>query len=77
MSRNQDFWMSRSQDFWNASKIKECAYKAHEMIEKKYEKGQTEMFKDERFVQYIVYVVFCERFGISKPDHAVLEYPAP
>ena len=37
------------------------------------------MFKDERFVQFILYQVFCERIEINSPakaDRVVLEFPA-
>ena len=44
-----------------------------------YHKGQTEMFKDERFVQFILYQVFCEKLRIDDPkkeNRVVLEFPA-
>lgn len=55
------------------------AYEAHKIIELMYRNGQTEMFKDERFAQFILYQVFCEKFGINSPEkagHVVLEFPA-
>ena len=59
--------------------VSDSAYEAHKRIELMYRSGQTEMFKDERFVQFILYQVFCEKFGINSPakaDRVVLEFPA-
>ena len=59
--------------------VLESAYEAHKRIELMYRSGQTEMFKDERFVQFILYQVFCEKIAIDSPakaDRVVLEFPA-
>ena len=59
--------------------IRSCAYKAQNEVELMYKSGQTEMFKDERFVQFVLYKVFCKEYGINSPAKAgqvVLEYPA-
>ena len=59
--------------------VLESAYESHKRIELMYRSGQREMFKDERFVQFILYQVFCEKIGIDSPgkaDRVVLEFPA-
>lgn len=53
-----------------AIEIIASAYDAHKRIE---EKEETEIFKDERFVQFLLYEVFCEKFG---KNEVFLEYPA-
>ena len=59
--------------------IEKCAYETHKKVEEMYRKGQTEMFKDERFIQYALYQVLCEHYKIDKPEkkeRVVLEFAA-
>ena len=63
----------------NDKLVRDCALEAHKRVELMYRKGRTEVFKDERFIQFILYQVFCEKLGINsqeKKDRVVLEFPA-
>ena len=59
--------------------IQACAYEAHEKVESMYCMGWTEMYKDEHFIQFILYQVFCEKFHINtleKKGRVLLEFPS-
>lgn len=56
--------------------IKTCAFQAHKKIEEMYRQGRREMFKDERFIQFIFYEVLCDHYKIKDTGRVVLEFPA-
>ena len=46
--------------------ITQCAVKAHEAIEQMDQYSQREVFKDERYVQWILYQEFSKKFGTKR-----------
>ena len=59
--------------------IVDCAYNAHKVVEEMYRRGQTETFRDERYTQFVLYQILCQKYGIDGPGKAgqvVLEFPA-
>ena len=80
LSSDDRFYKMRSAPPDDVDKVvMSCAYEAHKKAELMYGSGQTEIFKDERFTQFMLYEIFCKTCGIDSPEKAgrvVLEYPA-